>query len=70
MTPEEFCKVPDELAKLLKEIEDDKNNNEENNIVNKEEDIEEDSLEEIDKKENKEIQNIFYIIVIKVMYLV
>ena len=54
MTPEEFCKVPDELAKLLKEIEDDKNNNEENNIENKEEDIEEDSLEEIDKKENKE----------------
>ena len=34
MTPEEFCKVPDELAKLLKEIEDDKNNNEENNIEN------------------------------------
>ena len=54
MTPEEFCKVPDELAKLLKEIEDDKNNNEENNIENKEEDIEEDSLEEIDEKENKE----------------
>ena len=54
MTPEEFCKVPDELAKLLKEIEDDKNNNEENNIENKEEDFEEDSLEEIDKKENKE----------------
>ena len=54
MTPEEFCKVPDELAKLLKEIEDDKNNNEENNIENKEDDIEEDSLEEIDKKENKE----------------
>ena len=54
MTPEEFCKVPDELAKLLKEIEDDKNNNEENNKENKEDDIEEDSLEEIDKKENKE----------------
>ena len=54
ISPEEFCKVPDELAKLLKEIEDDKNNNEENNIENKEEDIEEDSLEEIDKKENKE----------------
>ena len=63
MSPEEFCKVPDELAKLLKEIEEDKNN-EENNI-NNEDKIEEDSLEEKDinsnleeKKENEEINEI------------
>ena len=56
MTPEEFCKVPDELMKLLKEIEDDKNNN--NEEINKEnnnnDEFEEDSLDEKDKEENKE----------------
>ena len=55
MTPEEFCKVPDELMKLLKEIEDDKNNN--NEEINKEnnnnDEFEEDSLDEKDKEENK-----------------
>ena len=62
MTPEEFCKVPDELMKLLKEIEDDKNNN--NEEINKEnnnnDEFEEDSLDEKDKEENKvdEISNI------------
>ena len=55
MTPEEFCKVPDELMKLLKEIEDDKNNN--NEEIKKEnnnnDEFEEDSLDEKDKEENK-----------------
>ena len=59
MSPEEFCKVPDEVLKLLKEIEEDKKNdtenekttNEEDNKENKE-DIEEDSLEENNKEEN------------------
>ena len=66
MSPEEFCKVPDELAKLLKEIEEDKNNDENNeNNINKEDQIEEDSLEEKDinsnleeKKENEENEEI------------
>ena len=54
MTPEEFCKVPDELMKLLKEIEDDKNNA--NEQINKEnnDQFEEDSLDEKDKEENKD----------------
>ena len=64
MSPEEFCKVPDELAKLLKEIEEDKKNDDNNNINNND-GIEEDSLEEKDinsnleeKKENEEINEI------------
>ena len=64
MSPEEFCKVPDELAKLLKEIEEDKKDDDNNNINNNDE-IEEDSLEEKDinsnleeKKENEEIDEL------------
>ena len=62
MTPEEFCKVPDELMKLLKEIEDEKNNTnyEEINNENKDE-FEEDSLDNIEKEdiidENKDENN-------------
>ena len=56
MTPEEFCKVPDHLMKLLQEIEEDKKNEEENEKNNKENDeqFEEDSLEEKNKEENNE----------------
>ena len=57
MTPEEFCKVPDELMKLLKEIEEDKNNNNEEinkkNNDNDNDEFEEDSLDVKDKEENK-----------------
>ena len=73
MSPEEFCKVPDELAKLLKEIEDDKNNENNNNDLDNnnndlenDDQIEQDSLEEKDidaddinkKSENEEINYI------------
>ena len=56
MTPEEFCKEPDYLIKLLQEIEEDKKNEEENEKNNKENDeqFEEDSLEEKNKEENND----------------
>ena len=56
MTPEEFCKEPEYLIKLLQEIEEDKKNEEENEKNNKENDeqFEEDSLEEKNKEENNE----------------
>ena len=59
MTPEEFCKVPDDLMKLLKEIEDDKNNDkdekiEEENVKENNEEFEEDSLEDNNKPEDND----------------
>jgi len=56
MTPEEFCKEPDYLIKLLQEIEEDKKNEEKNEKNNKENDeqFEEDSLEEKNKEENND----------------
>ena len=59
MTPEEFCKVPDDLMKLLKEIEEDKNNDkeekiEEEKVKENNEEFEEDSLEDNNKPEDND----------------